>query len=1000
MRVVVSLAWARLRHRPARWLLVALGVAAATVLPVVTQGVSAAVAAQALRYGVESLPPGDRSLAAIRSSVTMSPAEIADLDHTARDALAPLTAGPIRLQMLTRAISDGVGGTYYFGAADNLPSVVRVTEGRLPTSCTPSRCEVIVLGAGNPSPPPEAGLVVVGRAVRSEPLLLAGSFDPGDGSPILLADGVAAAAQLSYLEQFQRSYAWVSPVDLDRVNAVGVDEYLDRSAQASIVLFRSRLSLTSPDQQLRAEADRASLSTRRFALLGGAATALLLGFCAIGAIGLRRDHVATAELLRRRGARTRHIVVLAGVAGGVPVVAGALLGTVVGGLGAAAVARAEGLPVWATAVSSVRAAAPAVVLGALAAVVVVAGTLLSGPSARAAWRGVDIVIVAGAVTAALALARGAITAQSLGQSFDPLLVALPVLAVVCGGLLVGRLWPPLTAAASRLVPRRLLAPRLGLVGAVRNPLRPVATAAFLAAAVAIVTFAGAYQATLRQGAVDQAAFAVPLDANVRVGQSLREPLDVATREQYRAAGLAPYGIVRSAATVRLNAAQALTPELVGVDPAALPLVPGWDNLVGASNPEASARAIRAESAASGLAVPAGATTVTFPATGNLSDVDLVGWFRLPDGRDAPAALTAGPAGTLSGRLGAPAPEGTRLFAVTVSENEFNNTRRQHHTGEGGTDLPALTGSVTLGPAAFDTGTAGGDWSGWGSPGATVTAGASLTISYALTGPKVVARAGFGAEPPLAVLVDPDTAALAGGGALDITLNSGPPIAATVVGVLPRFPDTGPRFIVADARAVADRLDARDPGTGSVAELWLAASPGVDAGAVLARAPFDLLRTDLRQARQDRLAGDPVAVGASGLLTSGALFAFVVALLALVLLVIAERRDDSAQLYAWESDGVSPGTLRRSLFARAVAVVAVGVPGGIVVGLVLSRITTALVQVTAVGGAPMPPLATAITPLWTVLALAGGVLAALAACGGLTAAALRERLPRRPEEGLA
>ena len=122
------------------------------------------------------------------------------------------------------------------------------------------------------------------------------------------------------------------------------------------------------------------------------------------------------------------------------------------------------------------------------------------------------------------------------------------------------------------MPRRLLAPRLGLVGAVRNPLRPVATAAFLAAAVGIVTFAGAYQATLRQGAADQAAFAVPLDATVRVGQSLRQPLDVATAEQYRAAGLQPYGVVRSTATVRLNAAQALTPDLIGVDPGALPLV--------------------------------------------------------------------------------------------------------------------------------------------------------------------------------------------------------------------------------------------------------------------------------------------------------------------------------------------------------------------------------------------------------------------------------------------
>src|SRR4029450_1012155 len=126
-------------------------------------------------------------------------------------------------------------------------------------------------------------------------------------------------------------------------------------------------------------------------------------------------------------------------------------------------------------------------------------------------------------------------------------------------------------------------------------------------------------------------------------------------------------------------------------------------------------------------------------------------------------------------------------------------------------------------------------------------------------------------------------------------------------------------------------------TGSVAELWLAADPGVDAGAVLARAPFDLLRTDLRQARQARLASDPVAVGAAGLLTGGALLAFVVALLALVLLVLAERRDESAQLYAWESDGVSPDTLRRSLFARAVAVVAVGVPGGAGAALTLSQI---------------------------------------------------------------
>ncbi len=251
-----------------------------------------------------------------------------------------------------------------------------------------------------------------------------------------------------------------------------------------------------------------------------------------------------------------------------------------------------------------------------------------------------------------------------------------------------------------------------------------------------------------------------------------------------------------------------------------------------------------------------------------------------------------------------------------------------------------------------------------------------------------------------MVVDPDTAALANNGALDVNVGARLPIAATVVGVLPRFPDTGPRFVLADARALADRLDARDPGTGSVSELWLAAAPGVDAGTPLSSPPFDLLRIDLRHEREARLAGDPVAVGATSLLIGSAVLAFVVALLALVLLVIAERRDESAQLYAWESDGVSPATLRRSLFLRAVAVVAVGVPGGVVIGLVLSQITTALVRVTAVGGTPVPPLSTAVTPLWTILAVAGGVLVGLAACAVLTAAALRERLPRRPEEGLA
>ncbi|HEX6872338.1 MAG TPA: hypothetical protein VF163_14680, partial [Micromonosporaceae bacterium] len=558
MLAVLSLAWARLRHRPARWLLVCLGVAAATVLPLAAQGTATVVAAQALRHGLEAVPPGDRSLAAIRSALRESPQHLDRLDAAARRSLADLSSGPVRAQMLTRAISDGAGGSYYFGGADDLADRVRLIGGRLPGECTPLRCEVVAIGTGVAHPPAEVGIVVVGQAVRTDPLLFAGSFDPGDGAPLYIGDGIAATAQLEYLSAFQRSYAWISPVDLNRVDQLGVDGYLARSTRASIELYASRLSLTAPDEVLRAEADRAQRSVRRFSLLAGAATVLLLGFAVIGAIGLRRDHLATVNLLRRRGAGRGNLIALALITAAVPVSAGAVLGLGLGAVLSAWQAGQVGLPAWPAVGHAVRVAAATVALAAAAATVVVAVTLgvAGGAGADGAargravvWRAMDLVVVAGIVVAALAIGRGAVSAAALDQGPDPLVFALPVIVVVCGALLVGRVWPVVCAAVAAVLPRRWLAARLGLVGAVRSPLRPVATAAFVAAATGIVAFAGAYQATLRQSAADQATFAVPLDASVRTGQSLRSPLEVASGQRFQAAGAAVYPVVRTAATV-------------------------------------------------------------------------------------------------------------------------------------------------------------------------------------------------------------------------------------------------------------------------------------------------------------------------------------------------------------------------------------------------------------------------------------------------------------------
>src|SRR5436305_1667427 len=122
----------------------------------------------------------------------------------------------------------------------------------------PARWLLVALGMAGPTLDPGLHLVVVGRAVRTDPLLFSGTFDPGHDAPVLVADGVVGVAGIDPLSLFQRSYGWVAPIDLDRVQRLGVDGYLARSAQApDPERWSTGLVLTAPDDVLRAEDARA-----------------------------------------------------------------------------------------------------------------------------------------------------------------------------------------------------------------------------------------------------------------------------------------------------------------------------------------------------------------------------------------------------------------------------------------------------------------------------------------------------------------------------------------------------------------------------------------------------------------------------------------------------------------------------------------------------------------------------------------------------------------------
>jgi hypothetical protein len=999
MAVTGSLVAAGLRHRPARYAVLALGIALAVALPVLGQASAAVVATRTLVAAIDALPPGDRSLTVTYGGAVDPTAQQAD-DAFAREQLAHLTSAPARRETLYRKLSDGHGNDYYVGAADDLATGIRVTSGRAPAPCTPTRCEVVVTGPG-PAPvlDPALGLVVVGTAVRTDPLLLAGTFDPGAAATLLLADGAAAAERIPALADFPRSSGWVAPLDPPAIARTGVPAYLDASREVAnaMSLTGQAFVLTAPDDALAREDARAQSSTGRFAVLGGAAAVLVLGLALVAAVGLRREHAMLTGLLRRRGASRRSVARLTALLAGATVLVGVVVGLAAAALAAALLAAGDSVgPAPAkVAGEAVLAGLPMVLVLAVAAAVVTVVALLWPSSSRgAAWRTAELLAVAALAAAGLAAARGAITATPGSQ--DPLLTALPVLVCLAGGLLAARLWAPAAALSARWLPARAGASRLALVGAVRRPLVVVTTVGFVTAAVASVVFSGAYRATLLEGAADQAAFQVPLDARLLAGIDNVSPLQVVVGSPTLGTS---YPVVRSAAGVRTSATSATPATLLGVDPDVLPAVARWSRLTGDSDPAAAATAVTVPERPQGMTLPDAATTLTIPLAGIASsdypDLLFIAWVGAQDGREAGVRLTAAD-GRLTGALPDLGP-GRRLRALTLQESELASQRRQHHTGEGGSSTELVTGTALLGTPRTDAGAAAGGWDDWSTTTATGTVqDGRLRLGYQLSGQLVVVRPGLAQRPPLQVLADPATVAAAGRNLrLDV---GGTAVAATVVGTLAHFPTVPGPFLVLDEHALADALDDVEPGTGPPREIWVSDSDPT-LPATLAAAPYDRLSVTVQSDVRDRLASDPVAQGSSWLLAAGALVALLVGAIAVVLLVIGARRDDAGELLALEADGVAPGTLRRVLFLRAAYVAVPAVIAGAITGVLLARAAATLVAISATGTTPLPPLALAVGVPWTAGVVGAIVVLALVAAAVTAGGAMREPWPARPQEEL-
>ena len=337
-------------------------------------------------------------------------------------------------------------------------------------------------------------------------------------------------------------------------------------------------------------------------------------------------------------------------------VLGAIVGAALGALAVVAIARHASLPVGRTVGHALTAATGgALLLVGLAIALTVAVLLWPDTERRTAWRSLDLAAIVALGTAVLLTSRGAVATGELSTRSDPLLVALPVLAAVTAGLVAARIWLPAARLAERVIPRRSVAGRIALLGAVRRPLRAVATTAFLTAAVASVVFAGAYRSTLLQGSADQAAYAVPLDATLRSSASVPTPLALTSPAQIAALapGIHAYGVVRSSGVVRTGVGDSVGLPVLGVDPASLEQVRRWSRTTGSDRSPASvAKTLQPTgSVAATPVLPAGTKVVSLAVSGQLADTEVDLWLSTSAGRETAVSLKRNKAGdTLSGKV--------------------------------------------------------------------------------------------------------------------------------------------------------------------------------------------------------------------------------------------------------------------------------------------------------------------------------------------------------------
>ncbi|MCU1392191.1 MAG: hypothetical protein JWM34_619 [Ilumatobacteraceae bacterium] len=1001
---------ARARDRPSRGFVTGIGIAVAVASLFATTAAPLIAGNATLRRALEEVPAAQRSIAVAAAVNGQTAAQLAVVDTQVRDALHAPGLGAVRGQVEYRALASTDGTVFRLVGVQRLSDVVTLVDGRLPTTCTPAHCEVLIVGAGTAvTLQPELGIEIVGRAVLNDPAIIAGQFKPDAGEVVLLGDGVEAVGAIKSLELIGRSAGWVAPIDPATVRIDDIDDLLAAATRTSNSFGNVSASISLPSNALIDARSRADTARHRVALAAAQAAVLVVGFTLLAAASMRRRHRAGRDLLRQRGAGRAALNVFTLCEAAWPVVIGLVIGTPLG-LGATAwLADRWNLDAGDVVRTVAGQSVARVLVGAFLVLVATAGVMAMAPSSRTRprrrwWQPlpIDALGVGALAMAALAVDRGSATAASLVAEGDPLIAALPLLAAIIVSWLAVRLVPALVAGSARLLGQRAPLARAALGEVGRRPIIPIVTAAFLAATTTLGLFSLGYRSTLSAGAFDQASFAVPLDVTLAFGPALVRPSSIEPAGGWAALapGTTSTEVVRRGVSVRNQDASTDSVTVVGIDPATIDRLSGWRSDFGPSRGTLT-DAITPSSpvAPVGAPIPADAKQLVVHSSGGLDVTSIAIVVARHDGtwHQVDATFEAAAPDLLTADLD-PSDAGGLVIGYTIGQAGFSSDRVQHHDGEGATSASDFTTSLHLGDVvAMPSGTVVPlAYPSLTSDGAVVTQrDGGIDLDLRLRGTTALVLPATPTQlAEIPAIVDPTTAAAAQNGLLTIDVPGESRMTLRVATVAKRFPGAPDRFAIVDRDDIGRAFDLLDPGFGAPNEVWLdvPAAHEHQLADALTKAPFDQLVTTRRSVVEAELRGDPLARFTLGLFAAAGLIAGLLAIAAIYLATASDAAEQAPLHRALAAEGVAPRALSRMVRTSGAAIVVGAIALGTVGALALLRVVTRVIAVTATSTVPVPPLRASVTATDLVLAL----VALTVPC--LLATALAARTARRAAQG--